>query len=146
MGQMIRGLIILIFFVTSVNLLGLSTITQVLSRILAYIPNVIGAAVILVVGVLIAGIVEKLVKGSLGSIDIKMGRGVAKLVSYTVVVFTALAAFSQLGIAESFVNTIFIGFIAMMAIGLGLSLGLGSKDLVKTILEDWYKNIKRDIS
>ena len=60
-------------------------------------------------------------------------------------VFTILAAMSQLGIAATFVNTLFIGFVAMLAIGLGLSLGLGSKDLVKTILEDWYKDFKKQV-
>ena len=145
LAEVVRGTIILLFFISSVNLLGLTTITQVLTGILAYIPNVISATIILVIGVLLAGIVEKLIKGSLGSVDIKTGRGVAKLASYTVVIFAAMAAFSQLGIAQSLVNTIFIGFVAMLALGLGLSLGLGSKDLVKTILESWYKGIKKDL-
>lgn len=144
-AQVVRATIILLFFISSVNLLGLTTITQVLTGILAYIPSVISATIILIIGVLLAGIVEKLIKGSLGSVDIKTGRGVAKLASYTVVIFAALAAFSQLGIAQSLVNTIFIGFVAMLALGLGLSLGLGSKDLVQTILENWYKGIKKDL-
>jgi hypothetical protein len=145
LGSIVKSIIILIFSITSINLLGLSTVTQVLNRLLAYIPNIIAAIIILAVGIVIAGIVEKVLKGSLSSIDLKTSRSLAKLASYLVVVMTSLAALSQLGIAESFVNIIFIGFIAMLSIGLGLSLGLGSKDLVGKILEDWYKNIKKDL-
>jgi len=144
-GNLTKGLVILIFSVTAINLLGLSTVTQVLNRLLAYIPNIIAAIIILAFGVIVAGIIEKILKGSLSSIDLKVSRSLAKLSSYLVIVFTSLAALSQLGIAESFVNIIFIGFIAMLALGLGLSLGLGSKDLVRTIFENWYKNIKKDL-
>ena len=133
------------FFVASINLLGLNTVTQVLNGLLSYLPNIFASILILFAGVLLAGFLEKLVKGSLGGIDLKLSRLMGKFTSYLVVVFAALAAISQLGIAKSFVDTIFMGFIAMLTIALGLSLGLGSKDLVKSVLEDWYKEIKKEV-
>ena len=54
-----------------------------------------------------------------------------------------LAAISQLGIARFFIETTFTGFIAALALGIGISLGLGSKDLIKTLLEGWYKSINK---
>ena len=144
-GELLRLLVILIFFIASINLLGLTTVTEVLNRILNYLPHVFAATLIIAIGTIIAGLVEKIVKGSLGTVDVKTSRLLAKISSYIVMVFTILAAMSQLGIAATFVNTLFIGFVAMLAIGLGLSLGLGSKDLVKTILEDWYKDFKKQV-
>ncbi len=144
-GESIRILVLLIFIVTALNTLGLSTVTSVLTGILSYIPNVIAAILILVGGILIAGFVEKIVKGTLGGIDIKTARAVGKLSGYIIVIFTLLAAISQLGIAQSFINTLFTGFVAILVLGLGLSIGLGSKDLVKTILQDWYENFKKEI-
>lgn len=144
-GELLRLLVVLIFFIASINLLGLTTVTEVLNRILNYLPHVFAATLIIAIGTIIAGLVEKIVKGSLGTVDVKTSRLLAKISSYIVMVFTILAAMSQLGIAATFVNTLFIGFVAMLAIGLGLSLGLGSKDLVKTILEDWYKDFKKQV-
>lgn len=144
-GDIVRYLVILVFFVASINLLGLNTVTQVLNGLLSYLPNIFASILILFAGVLLAGFLEKLVKGSLGGIDLKLSRLMGKFTSYLVVVFAALAAISQLGIAKSFVDTIFMGFIAMLTIALGLSLGLGSKDLVKSILEDWYKEFKKEV-
>ncbi|MEK7063930.1 MAG: hypothetical protein AAB939_00420, partial [Patescibacteria group bacterium] len=138
-------IVILIFAVAAINLLGLNTVTQVLNGLLSYIPNILAAVFILGAGVVLAGFLEKVVKGSLGSLDLKLSRLMAKATSYLIVVFATLAAISQLGIAKNFIDTLFVGFVGMLALALGLSLGLGSKDLVKSILEDWYRNFKKDL-
>lgn len=142
-GETVRILVIIIFLITAMSMLGLSVVTQVLAQILGYIPTIIAAVIIFVGGVLIAGLVEKLVKGSLASANLRTARAAAKFASYSIMVITALAAISQLGIAQSFINTLFTGLVAVMVLGFGLSIGLGGKDLAKKILEDWYKEIKR---
>src|SRR3989344_1199016 len=138
-------IVIPIFAAPAINLLGLNTVSQVLNGLLSYIPNILAAVFILGAGVVLAGFLEKVVKGSLGSIDLKLSRLMAKATSYLIVIFAALAAISQLGIAKNFIDPLFVGFVGMLALALGLSLGLGSKDLVKSILEDWYKNFKREL-
>lgn len=144
-GEIVRWLIILVFFITSLNLLGLSTLTEVLSGLLNYIPNIFAALVILLAGTLLAGFLEKVVKASLAGFDVRTSRIMGKFTSYMIMVIVILAAISQLGIAQYFINIIFIGFIAIITLAFGLGLGLGSKDLIKTILEDWYKNLKKQI-
>lgn len=144
LGEVLRYLVILVFFVTSVNLLGLNTVTQVLNRVLGYLPNIFAAILILVAGILLAGFLEKVVKGSLGSVDLRSSRLMGKFASYLIMIVTILAAVSQLGIAQPFVGTLFIGFVAMLSLALGLGFGLGSKDLIKKVLEDWHKNFKKD--
>lgn len=145
LGELVRYLTILIFFVASINLLGLYIVTDVLNGLLGYLPNIFAAVIIFGAGVVLAGFLEKVVKGSLGGIDIKLARLMAKFTSYLIVVFTVLAAISQLGIAKNLIDTLFVGFVGMLALALGLSLGLGSKDLVRTALEDWYKGFKKDL-
>ncbi len=144
-GNTVRWLVLLIFFIAAVNLLGLTTVSHFLSSILGYIPNVISAALILMVGTLVAGLVESFIKGSVSHISVSTGRLVSKVGSYIVMVFTILAAFAELGIAETLINTLFIGFVAMLALGFGLAFGLGAKDLVSKILEEWYKNLKKEL-
>lgn len=144
-GQLVRYVVILIFAVAAINLLGLNTVTQVLNGLLSYLPNILAAVFILGAGVVLAGLLEKVVKGSLGGIDLKLSRLMAKTTSYLVVVFATLAAISQLGIAKNLIDTLFVGFVGMLALALGLALGLGSKDLVKSLLEDWYQNFKKEL-
>ena len=144
LGEIVRYIILLIFFVTSVNLLGLTTVTQVLNGVLAYLPQIFAAILILISGILLAGFLEKVVKGSLGSVGLRSSRLMGKFTSYLIMVITILAAISQLGIAQPFVGTLFIGFVTTLSLALGLGFGLGSKDLIKQVLEDWHKNFKKD--
>jgi len=144
-GEVIKWLTIMVFFIAAVNILGLVTVSDFLSNILWYIPRVISAALVLTAGVLIAGWVESVVKGMVGAAAIATGRLLGKISGYVVVVFAVLAAISELGIAERFINTLFIGFVAMLSIGLGLSFGLGAKDIVSKVLSDWYRQIKKDL-
>jgi hypothetical protein len=142
-GEIVRWLVIALFFVASVNILGLTSVSEFLNNIILGIPTLIAAIIIFVVGVVIAGFLEKMVKGSLGSGDPAFSRLAGKVVSYATMILFTLAAISQLGIARFFIETTFTGLIAAIALGIGISMGLGSKDLMKTLLEGWYKNLKK---
>lgn len=144
-GDVIKWLVILVFFIAGVNLLGLTTVSAFLNKILGYVPNVIAAILILTVGTLVAGLVETFVKASLSQVNRSTGRLASKITSYIVMVFTILASLAELNIAANLINTLFIGFVATLALGFGLSFGLGAKDLVAKILDDWYENLKKDL-
>lgn len=143
LGGVVRWVLILVFLMTTVNVLGLTAVSEMLNVILGFIPKLVSAALILGIGVLVAGLLESVVKGALGSLDLKAARLVGKLTSYVTVVFAALAAMAELGIAAQFVNALVFGTVGMMALGLGLALGLGSKDLVADLLKEWYKELKQ---
>lgn len=144
-GGFVKWVVVLIFFITSVNILGLTTVSLVLNNILNYIPNVVSAILVLTVGVLLAGLVESLVKGALAQVDLKTSRLLGKISSYLVVIFAVLTAINELRVAQTLVNTLFIGFVATLAIGFGLAIGLGAKDLVSEVLKDWYDNFKKEV-
>jgi len=142
-GEVIRWLIIVVFFMAAVNVLGLTTVTGVLNTILGYLPNIISAVLVLTVGVLLAGLVENLVKGAVNQVDKKTSRLLSKVASYLVVIVATLASINELGIAQSLINTLFIGVVATLTLGIGLAIGLGAKDLVSQVLTDWYKKQKK---
>ncbi|MDZ7586809.1 MAG: hypothetical protein U0946_03565 [Patescibacteria group bacterium] len=142
-GETARWLIIIVFFMAGVNVLGLSTVGAVLASVLNFVPSIVSAVLILTVGVLLAGLVEGLIKGAVNQIDPKTGRLLSKVASYLVVIVAALAAINELGIAQSLINILFIGIITTLALGIGLAIGLGAKDLVSKMLMDWYAKGKK---
>lgn len=140
----VRWLVLILFGITAINVIGLTQVSNFLSNILSYIPKVFASIIILILGTLIAGVVESLIKGSVSQISYSTSRLVSRIGSYIVMIFTILAAIAQLGIAESLINTLFIGFVATLAIGFGLAFGLGAKDLVAKILDEWYSSLKKE--
>lgn len=143
LGEIVRWIIIALFFMASMNILGLTPVINFLNSIFAYLPNLFAAVVILLIGAILAGFLEKMVKGFVGGYDISMSRFMGKFVSYAVMVISVLTAIRQLNIAQSFIDALLYGFVATFVIALGLGLGLGSKDLIKNILEDWYQDFKK---
>lgn len=144
-GNLVKWIIVLVFFMAAANILGLSAVSEVLNSILAYLPSVFSAALILLVGVLLAGLVEGLIKGAMGAVDVSTSRLLGKITSWMVMVFTILAAISELRIAEKVINTLIIGAVATLTIGLGLAIGLGAKELVKEALSEWYGKVRQDL-
>lgn len=145
LGTLVKWILTLTFLIASLNILGLSSISLLLTSILAYIPSVIAAVVVLAIGVLLAGLVEGFVKGALASVDLKTSRLMGKIASYIVIIMAALVAVSELHIAQNFINILFVGFITMLSLGLALAIGLGSKDLVAKVLGDWHKNLSKEL-
>ena len=139
-ANFVYWLSVLVVIYIMVAILGLSSATVVLEKILGYIPNVISAMFILLFGILVAGWVENLVKGAVRAIDQRASRMLGKISGYFVVILTSMTALSELGIAEDFLTIMFIGLVTTLTLGFGLALGLGGKSLVEHILADWYKN------
>ncbi len=144
-GNIVYWLFMLLVFQTAVSVLGLSSLAYILDRVVAYIPTIFSAIVILFLGVLTAGFVESLVKGSIRTIDGKYARGLGKVASYLTLIIFVLAAISELGIAQQFITILFIGLVTTITLSLGLSIGLGSKEVVGQMIEEWYKNLRKDL-
>lgn len=142
-GELVRWIFLLVFFLAAVDILGLTTVSQILAQLLGYIPNIFAAALIFGAGFMVAGLTDGLVRGAFASIDHEAARPIGKLTRWIVLVVAFFAAVGQLQIANPLVATFFQGLTYTLTLILGLSIGLGSKDLVAKILEDWYKKINK---
>lgn len=142
-GTLVKWILLLIFFVAAVDILGLTVVSTVLTGVLVYIPNVLAAALVFGAGVLIANLVDGLVRGALAAIDHEAARPVGKLARWVVIVVAFFAAIDQLKIAQTLVDTFFQGLTWTLVLIFGLSIGLGAKDLVARLLDDWYKKIRK---
>lgn len=139
-AEMVKWFIRLIFIQAAANLLGMPQLTDIINSILLFIPQVIVAIAIIVIGTLVAKFLAQAVRASLGTMGSGNPEFFAKLVQYAVVGFAVIAAISQLGIAPTIVNTLFMGMIGAISLAIGLAFGLGGKDTAAKITETWYRN------
>ena len=145
LGSIVYWLLMLVVIHTTVSVLGLSSLSGVLDRVINYIPHIISSILVLFFGVLVAGVVESLVKGSIRSIDGKSARLLGRVSSYLVMIIFVLAAINELRIASEFIMVIFIGFVSMLSLGLALALGLGGQDVVREVLRNWYDQTSKEV-
>lgn len=143
-ATIIYWLILLVVVQTCVSLLGLTAVSTILNRILFYVPNIISAILVLFFGVILAGLAETVVKGTIKSLDVRSARLLGTVASYLVMAIAILAAISELGIAQQFITTLFTGIIVALALAFGLAFGLGSKDTVAKFMDEWYTQMRKD--
>ncbi|KKQ52249.1 hypothetical protein A2865_02255 [Candidatus Woesebacteria bacterium RIFCSPHIGHO2_01_FULL_39_17] len=138
-----QWIVILVFFLTAVDILGLSVVSEVLARVLSYIPNILAAALIFGAGYFVAGVVESVVRGAFASVDHEAAKPVAKFTRWVIILVTFFAAVEQLQIARGLIATFFQGLTYTIVLVVGLSVGLGAKDVVAKILNDWYEKVRK---
>ncbi len=140
-GELVKWFFIIVFLMAATDILELFQVTEFLRRILLYIPHLIVAVLILLAAVLIANLLQKLVKASVEAAGLRGANFLSAVTKWAILVFAVLAALLQLGIVPALIQTIFTGFVAALAIAAGLAFGLGGKDLAAQVLGRMKKDV-----
>ncbi len=127
-GELVKWFIIVVFLVASLNILGLDQVTLFLQDVLAYIPQVIIAALILIAGTIVADFARKFVSASAAVANVRSSRMLGTIVYYAIWILSVVTALDKLGIFGYFGQILFTGLVVMFALAFGLSFGLGGKD------------------
>lgn len=135
-AQGIKAYLIFLFFIEATKIAQFTQVAEFLSTIYSYIPSIIIALFIMIVGVQIGDTLQLVISTSLTFAKARTADAMGLAAKYTVVAFAGLAALAQLQIAEILIQILFIGFVGMLMIAGGLSIGLGGKDVVHEMLED----------
>ena len=146
LGNLTKWVIIIVFLVPALEVLGLPQVGDVVTQILAYLPKVIVAGFLVFVGIIIADIISHLIKATAITVGAATAGILASVAKYAVLIFVALMALVELGVATNLLLSLFTGFVAMIAIAGGLAFGLGGRDaaadLIKKIRDDFSKKVQ----
>ena len=140
-GGLVRWFLIVVFLLAALNILNLNEVSAFLRDVLGYIPQVVVAALILVIAALLAETAERTARASVEAAGLK-GALVGVVTRWAIWIFAIIAALYQLGVATLLLQTLLTGLVAMLAIAGGLAFGLGGKDLAG----DFLGRVRREIS
>lgn len=135
LGLLVTWFLYAVVLVAAADILGLSQISEFLNSVVSYIPHVIIAVVILIVGIVVGNFVYTLVKETATAAKIAVAENLAKVAKWAIMIFTFMAALIQLRVATSLIQILFTGLIFMIALAGGIAFGLGGKDKAKEILD-----------
>src|SRR4030042_6916307 len=138
---MVKWFLYVALLIAVSEILRLGQFTLFLKDIALYLPNVIIAVLILVVGFVLGYFVDDLIVKILKSTKAKLANLVGAVAKWAIIIFTVLAALIQLKVAVALIQMLFTAFAFMLALALGLAFGLGGKDAAKETIEE----VKRDI-
>jgi hypothetical protein len=141
-GSLVYWFIMILVIIASFDALGLPIVSDLLNSIFLYIPNVVAAIIVLVLGLLLGNLLAAVVRTAASNAGLKNAEGLGKLSLYAIVFFSAAIALIQLGIGEEIVVSAFgIGFGAA-ALAMAIAFGLGGKDVAAEYLKRWLEEKK----
>jgi Conserved TM helix len=131
LGKIVYWFILLIFLVPAADALGVPAVSNILNQLVAYIPNVFVAILVLFLGALAGTVVADLVRGATASAKMGNPNLFATIARFAILGFAALIALEQLQIAPALINELFGGIVAAVAIAFALAFGLGGQETAR---------------
>jgi small-conductance mechanosensitive channel len=135
-GGLVKWFIIIVFLMAAFDVLGLAQVNLFLREVVvAFIPRVLVAALVLLVAGVLGDVVERVVVTAAKTADIRSAHFAGSIAKWAIWIFAILVALSQIGIATAFSQTIFTGIVIAVSLALGLSFGLGGQEAAGRFIE-----------
>ena len=141
-SNLVFWLVMFAVILVAANALGLESLASVFGELVSYIPSVIAAIVIILVGIVLGQFVGGLIAASAGALH--GGRALARVGSGGVILLAVFMALQELGIATDIVTTAFAILFGAIALALALAFGLGSRELAGEIMREWYGRYRQE--
>lgn len=140
---LVKWFLIIVVLIAVANILKLDELTGFLKEVALYIPNIIVAVVVLLVGFVLGNFTHKVVTKTVEASKLNATAGLlATLSKAAIIVFALITALYQLGVGRELIQTLFTGFVGMIALAGGLAFGLGGKDAAKDTIDKVRQEIK----
>jgi flagellar biosynthesis protein FliQ len=143
LALLVYWIVILAALVIGFNLLGLTYITDLLSRVLLFVPKVLVAALILAFGAYFARFVGQSISAYLRNIHLQDAELLGNLARYAILTFVVLIALDQVNVGGDIVRQTFLIVLAGLVFALALAFGLGGREWAAELLERWWPRKKR---
>ena len=143
LAAIVKWFVRLITLVVAFDLLGLPAVSNVLQQLLLWLPNLVVALVVLVIGGLAAKALAQLVRGATAEGGFSNPDVLANVTKVAVWAFAIIVAVNQLEIATNLINTLLVGVVGALALASGLAFGLGGRDRAARLLDELGRKAER---
>ena len=140
----LKWFLILVFVMAGSGIFGLDVVSDGVRSFFAYLPRLLTALGIFVVGVYVGTVVKKAINSMFKSLEISGGNLVGNIAFYLIVIFLSITAFDQAGIDTSVIKSNLTLIIGSILLSFTIAFGLGSRDVIKRLLFGYYsrKNLE----
>ncbi len=139
-GAIVYWIVILAFVMTSLNVLNLTVAADLFKGVVEFLPNVVAAVFILIVGVFAAAFLAATVRTAATNAGVRASHLLSQVVQAIVIIFAILTALKQLRI--EFLGDAFLIILGGISLGSAIAFGLGCKDLAGRWVADTVEELK----
>jgi flagellar biosynthesis protein FliQ len=137
-GTLGYALVIVAALIVAFNSLGLTQVTDLLGRVLWFVPRLLVGLLIVVFGSYFAKFVGQAVLSYCRGAGISDAELLARIVQYGIMTFVVLLAVDHLDIGGGLIQQTFLILLAGVVFAVALSFGLGARDRAAELIEHWF--------
>ncbi len=138
MGKIIYWLIYLTFILSAADILGLDRVSATIDSFVLYLPKVVGALLVIVIGLFVAGLVRSSIETTLETMNLGYEKVIGGIIYGVIVIIVISLAIGQLDIETALLNQVVIIFLFAGAAAIALALGLGTRDVAGSVVAGVY--------
>ena len=142
-GALVYWLIVLVIIATALNALNLTVAASLISRLVEYVPNIITAIFVLVLGSLLASFVASIVRTTASNAGIAKAKLLGQITQTVIIIFATIIAIEQLNIATALIALAVNIILASLGIGIALALRIGCRDIAGKFVSDLINKLKK---
>jgi hypothetical protein len=139
-GSLFYWLIMLIVILTAFNSLGLSAASSLFNQVFLFIPNIIVAVLVVILGLFLANFISQALVTYLKNIEIDSADLVGKLTNYAIIVFVISISLTQLNIGRELISSAFLIVFGALCLAMALAFGIGGKEWAASVINKYFKN------
>jgi len=152
-ARLVYWIVLLVFVLAAAESLGLRGVAGTMEGLVAYLPKVLAAGLVLLVGGLIARVVGEAAGALATRSGGRAGPALGQAVRYVLIIFVVILALEQLGVQTPLLTAAAVAVIAATALGVAVAFGLGSRELARNIMAGFHakdefapgQNLKRAV-
>ena len=141
-GSLSYWFITILVIIATLDALGLPIVSDILNDIFLYMPNVVAAIIVLILGILFGNLLSAVVRTAASNAGLAAADGLGKTAFVAIVFFSGAIALVQLGIGEEVVSAAFVISFGAAALASALAFGLGGRELAAGYLKQWLAEKK----
>jgi len=137
-GWIAYALVILASLIIASNSLGLAQVTDLLGKVVLFLPRLLVALLVVIFGSYFARFVGGAVRGYCRRVEISDGDLLGRLAQYGIMTFVVLLAIDHIDIGGGLIQQTFLILLAGIVFAAALALGLGARDRAALLIERWF--------
>lgn len=136
--RFIKGVLWLVFIIVAADVMNLKIISTEIANLLRYLPVLLTALIIFMIGLYLAKTIKKTVTSVFETMDLGGGKVLGNVLFYLIVIFVSITALNQAGIDTEIITSNFTIILGAFLFAAALALGLGSREVVGDLLRTFY--------
>lgn len=137
-GKFAYWILLLLVITSAADALGWNAVSQQISKLIGFLPNLLIAIVFFIVGIYIATFIKNFIKGTTSSLGISAGKFISNIVFYFLAIIVTLTSLEQAGVDTSIISANLSLILGAILLSAAVSYGVASRDILSNILASFF--------